>query len=247
MSKAFPKEFQTGPSRLAVVFLAVVVAALSLVLVSIRNGAGAEDLRAKTVELGRSGTMPNAACPKNCQVVASVSGFQVREPQSNSPFVAPFDGNITHFTLYLGKPNSRDRTLLNDRFGSPPQAAITVLKKIKTSSGKEKFRLLRKGPVEGLNKYLGTKERIKLATPLKVRKGNFVALAVPTWAPVFAPGQSAASNRWRASRQPGKCGANSVDQSAPQLKLDSNRFYGCKFSGERLLYTATLAEVPAGE
>lgn len=246
MSRTFLRTVEPGAGRVSVVLLAAAITVLSLLLVSIRSGAGADEVRVtRTVELGRSGTMPNAACPKNCQVVASVSGFQVREPQSNSPFKVPFDGNITHFTLYLGKPNSRDRELLNDRFGNPPQAAITILKKIRTSGGKEKFRLLRKSPVEGLNRYLGTKERIKLAKPLRVRKGNFVAIAIPTWAPIFAPGQTPADNRWRASRQPGKCGAGSVDQSSPQLKVDSNRFYACKFTGERLLYTATLTNAPS--
>jgi hypothetical protein len=122
-----------------------------------------------------------------------------------------------------------------------------VLKRIKTSGGREKFRLLAKSPIEGLNKYLGTRERIKLDTPLRVRKGNIVALVVPNWAPVFATRQKASSNSWRASRQPGKCGAGSVNQSSPQLKLNSNRVYGCKFSGVRLLYTATLTDAPPGE
>lgn len=241
MNGQFLRMVKPGAGRLAVALLAVVIAALSLALVGIRSGAGAGEVRfTKTVELGRSGKLPNAACPKDCQVVASVSGFQVREPQSNSPFVAPFNGRITHFTLYLGKPSREDRRLLRDRFGSPPQAAIAVLRKVRDSAGREKFKLLRRSPVEGLSKYLGTRERIKLSSPLRVRKRNFVALSVPTWAPVFAPTQNRGSNRWRASRQPRKCGAGSVNQSSPQLKPNSSRLYGCRFTGSRLLYTATL-------
>lgn len=244
MNSVFPRDGE--PSSLAagrtvVALLAVAVAALSLVLVSLGNGAGANESRAtKTVVLGQSATMPDPACPLNCQVVATVSGFQTRGPSSDTPFRVPFDGRITNFTLYLGEPTGRDRTALNDRFGSPPQAAITVLKKIKTPEGREKFQLLRKSPVEGLSQELGTTTRFKLDRPLNARAGNFVALSVPTWAPVFALGLDSATNKWRASRQPGKCTAASVDSSAPQLKVNSKRFYGCTFQGSRLLYTVTL-------
>lgn len=227
--------------RLAVLALAVVISVLTLVLVGLRDGAGANQSRAvKTVVLGQSGNMPDPACPQTCQVVASVNGFQVRAPSSNTPFRVPFNGKLTQFTLYLGEPSNRDRRALNDRFGSPPQAAITVLKKFKTSGGKDKFRLLRKSPVEGLSQELGTTARFRLDKALNVRKGNFVALSVPTWAPVFALGLNSDSNRWRASRQPGKCSSAFIDQAAPQLKVDSRRFYGCTFRGSRLLYTATI-------
>lgn len=227
--------------RLVVLGLAVLVALLTLALTGLRDGAGATESRSvKTVVLGQSGNMPDPACPSACQVVASVSGFQVRTASSDTPFRVPFNGKLTRFTLYLGKPTNVDRTALNDRFGSPPQAAITVLKKFRTSDGQEKFRLLRKSPVEGLSQELGTTAQFRLDKPLNVMKGNFVALAVPTWAPVFALGLNPDSNRWRASRQPGKCSSAFIDVAAPQLKVDSRRFYGCTFRGSRLLYTATV-------
>ena len=236
------KAISPRTGRLIVLALAIVVALLSLALAGFRDGAGATESRAvKTVVLGQSGNMPDPACPSTpCQVVASVSGFQVRTSSSNTPFRVPFNGKLTRFTLYLGKPNNVDRTALNDRFGRPPQAAITVLKKFQTSDGQEKFRLLRKSPVEGLSQELGTTAQFRLDKPLNVMKGNYVALAVPTWAPVFALGLNTDSNRWRASRQPGKCSSAFIDEAAPQLKVDSRRFYGCTFRGSRLLYTATV-------
>ena len=235
------KALSPSASRLAVLALPAAISFLSLALAGLGNGAGATESRAvKTVVLGQSGNMPDPACPVNCQVVASVNGFQVRAPSTNTPFRVPFNGKLTRYTLYLGKPTNRDRTALNDRFGSPPQAAITVLKKFKTSSGKDKFRLLRKSPVEGLSQELGTTARFTLDRPLNVRKGNFIAISVPTWAPIFALGLNSNSNRWRASRQPGKCSSAFIDQAAPQLKVDSRRFYGCTFRGSRLLYTATI-------
>lgn len=243
MNKAFPTSIGSRAAYGAVFVLAALVGILSLALLGIRSGAGAEESRTvKTVELGLSANMPDPACPKMpCFVVAKVNGFQTRSPQSNSPFVTPFEGRITKFTLYLGKPNNKDRSALNNQFGSPPKAAIAVLRKIKTPKGEEKFKLVSKSPVEPLTQELGTKATFKLDSPLKVRKGSFISLAVPTWAPVFATGQDAESNRWRSSRQPGKCGAGSVSKSSPQLKVGSKRFYACKFRGERLLYTVTLS------
>lgn len=217
----------------------LLIAGLTIILGSVRDGAGATERAVKTVTLGGGGSLPDPACPVNCQVVASVNGFQTKSPTGSGPFNVPFDGKIRSFRLYLGKPTSSDRTKLNDRFGGPPQAAITVLKKI-TVDGQEKFRLLRKSPVENLGPELGTVASFKLAKPLNVRKGNIVALAVPTWAPAFAAGLNTDQNRWRASRKAGKCSAAYVDRTTPQLKVNSERPYGCTFRGSRLLYTVTI-------
>ena len=217
----------------------LLIAGLALVAGSIRDGAGAAERAVKTVTLGAGGSLPDPACPVNCQVVASVSGFQVNSPTGSGPFTVPFDGKIRNFRLFLGKPTSGDRKALNDRFGGPPQAAITVLKKIKVD-GEEKFRMVRKSPVENLGPELGTVATFTLAKPLNVRKGNIVALAVPTWAPAFAAGLNTNLNRWRASRKAGRCAAVYVDQATPQLKVNSERPYGCTFRGSRLLYTVTI-------
>jgi hypothetical protein len=218
----------------------LLIAGLSLLAGSLRDGAVATERSVKTVTLGGGGSLPDPACPVNCQVVASVNGFQTQSPTGGGPFYVPFDGKIKNFRLFLGKPTSSDRTKLNDRFGGPPQAAITVLKKIK-SNGKEKFKLLRKSPVENLGPELGTIATYNLEKKLNVRKGNIVALAVPTWAPAFATGLSSSLNRWRASRPSGKCSTAFVDQASPQLKVDSERVYGCTFGGSRLLYTVTIS------
>jgi hypothetical protein len=129
--------------------------------------------------------------------------------------------------------------LLNRSFGSPPQASISVLQRLNTPKG-QRFRLQRKSPVVGLNRYLGKTATFRLAKPLFARKGQFVALSVPTWAPAFAAGLNPARYRWRASRQPSKCAASFVDSARPQMLVGSKRAYGCNFKGSRLLFTARL-------
>lgn len=218
----------------------LLIAGLTVLLSGVRDGVGATERSTKTVVLG-SGSLPDPACPVKCQVIASVNGFQAKAPTGASPFSVPFDGKIKKFRLILGKPTSSDRRKLNDRFGGPPQAAIVVLRRVEKSDGSVKFRLLRKSPVENLAPELGTAATFTLAKPLFAPKGSIVALAVPTWAPAFAAGLDPEFNRWRASRQSGRCSTAFIDRTTTQLKLNSERPYGCAFGGSRLLYKVTIS------
>jgi len=194
---------------------------------------------AVAVVLGGSDQMPDPLCPINCQVIPSVSGIQNFLPSGNTAYRAPADGRITAWKIWLGEPSNRDRMALNSAFGSPPQASISVLQRLNTPQG-QKFRLQRKSPVIGLNRYLGKTATFRLAKPLFVRKGQYVGLSVPTWAPAFAAGLNSKRYGWRASRQPNKCAASFVDSARPQMLVGSKRAYGCNFKGSRLLFTARL-------
>jgi len=196
--------------------------------------AGAAPKANKVVVLGGSGGQPKPACPKKCQVVASVTGIQVEAAGRQVPFRVPFDGRITGWKIFLGKPNDRDRRLLNAKWGSPPQAAIAVLKK-RSSGGQEKFELKRRSPTVSLGGKLGKAPYFKLAKPLRVVKGDQVGLSVPTWIPAFKSGLSRSRNAWRASRRPKKCNPANESVTA-QLNVGSIRPYGCRYAGARLLY-----------
>jgi hypothetical protein len=226
-------------TAIAAVSISLGFAALFAVLAG--GSASADAARAKpTIWLGQTAQMPDPLCPVNCQVIPSVSGIQSKLPTGQEPYRANADGEVTAWRMYLGKPTNRDRTALNAEFGSPPKAGITILQRIKTREGKIKFLLKRKSPVKSLSKELGGLATFKLQKPLYVKKGQFVALAVPTWAPAFAAGLDSRSYGWRASRQPGMCGSGSAEMATPQLKAGSKRFYACSYSGSRLLFTAKL-------
>ncbi len=222
------------------VAVAAVVTALGLVFALVAGSAGdsADAAKSRTTVLGAATTMQDPLCPENCQVIPTVSGIQKLLPTGKSPYRATGNGKITAWKLWLGKPDRKDRKALNDRFGKPPQAAITVLKPVKTKRG-TKFKLRSKSPVEGLNRELGGVATFRLEKPLRIRTGNYVALSVPTWAPAFADGLGS-RYAWRASRQPGKCGPGSIDQARSQLKVGSTRLYACNFKSSRLLFTAKL-------
>ena len=183
--------------------------------------------------------MPDPSCPLNCLVIPSVSGMQTVLPSATSPYRVPANGRITSWKIYLGKPSAEDRRALNDMFGSPPQASISILQRVNTPRG-PKYRLQRKSPVVGLNRYLGTVANFPLDKPLKAVKGQFVALTVPTWAPAFVAGLPRSEYSWRASREPGKCRNNNPSTLHPQLLVGSKRFYACNFPGSRILFTARI-------
>ena len=228
-------------NRARTITVAVVAAliAMAIALVLGTGGNSADAAKSKATVLGGSTTMQDPLCPENCQVIPSVNGIQKLLPTGSSPYRATANGKITAWKLWLGKPGASDRKALNARFGSPPQAAVTVLKVVKTKNGTQ-FKLRSKSPVEGLNRELGGVATFRLDKPLRIRKGNYVALSVPTWAPAFADRLSSGQYAWRASRQPGKCGAKQIDNSRSQLKVGSKRSYACNFKGSRLLFTAKL-------
>lgn len=200
--------------------------------------AGAALKAKKTVTLGETKNYPKPACPKKCAVVAAVAGFQSEDPKRQVPFKVPFDGRITGWKIFLGKPNREDRKLLDDRWGSPPQAAIAVLQKRKRS-GKVEYELKRRSPTVSLGGKLGKSPYFKLKKPLRAVKGDQIALTVPTWVPAFAGNLNRKRNAWRAGRNPSRC--NAADQrSTAQLKVGSIRPYGCRYIGGRLLYTVRL-------
>jgi hypothetical protein len=59
--------------------------------------------------------------------------------------------------------------------------------------------LVAQSPIVHVRSYFGGVSDFPLATPLKVKAGDFVGINVPTWAPLLAVGQSSAY-LWRASR-----------------------------------------------
>ncbi len=74
--------------------------------------------------------------------------------------------------------------------------------------------------------------------PIPVKKGNWIALTVPTWVPPLATNLGS-GNWWRSSRPQGQLrAAASLRQSALEELREVSRF-GCTYSGARLLYTAT--------
>ena len=219
--------------------LALLVGSLAT-LAAILAGPSAAKVPSTQVVLGQTSTVPDPSCPGlPCQAIGSVTGFQVSNGQTRSPFIVPHNGTIKAWTLTLAQPTNKQRSFFNSFFGTPPEARLSILRRI-PGTNPPRYNLRSQGSVKVLTPYLG--QTVKFGASLEVEKGDIVAVTVPTWAPAFA--QELPSNEvWRASRAPGTC-TNSTDirQGEALEKLGTRATFGCKYSTARLLYTATLVE-----
>lgn len=202
---------------------------------------GAAPAGAKPRVLGAASPVP-ASCPENCLVEARTTGFQRSIDGRRSPFVVPRAGRVVAWSIKLGSPTKHDRRFFNEEFGGS-KARLSILKPVRGKKRKLRYRLVRQSPMVKLAPFFGEIATFSLHRALQVRKGQIVALTIPTWAPSFAAGMSDAS-RWTASRTPkkGGCyvgrGAANVNAGAAQLVKGSERPYRCTYRGSRLLYSA---------
>lgn len=220
--------------------LAAVLAACLALLVNFSAGAGAATKPRTTVTYGATTAPPDPSCPElPCQAVGATTGFQVSTDELELPFRVRRPGKVTSWTLTLAEPTGRQRSFFNGFFGTPPQARLSILRRIAGTSP-PRYNLRSQSSIRVLSPYLG--QTVKFSASLPVEKEDIIALTIPTWAPAFAQDLSA-EDSWRASRAPGKC-TNSTDirQGEPQQVVGRRATYGCNYNTARLLYTATVLE-----
>lgn len=185
-----------------------------------------------------SPTLPTPSCPLNpCLAVSRTTGFQVKSTSGESLFAVPRDGVIVAWTITLGKPNKKQIAFFDSNEGGPASAGIAILR----GGPKLSYRLLAQSPVVPLEKYFGRTAQFPLAQTIPVKKGNVVALTVPTWAPALALGFGNDTS-WRASRAKAKC-TDTTTQSAQQTSQSVVK-YTCLYRTARLTYSATLISTP---
>jgi len=189
--------------------------------------------------LGKTTRTPEPSCPKTpCEAVGSVTGFQMLADGVRAPFKAREDGSIVAWAVDLSDPNRSQNTFFADfyesgAFGTTPTARVSVLKR----KNERNYKLKAQSPVVALNAVLGTRQTFTLTNPLKIRKGEFLALTIPTWSPSFAVDLSGDGNVWRSSRLADACsGTANIKNGKPHQKVGSERSYGCDYKTARLLY-----------
>jgi hypothetical protein len=228
-----------APRRGRWLTLALVVGSLAT-LTAVAVGTSAAKVPSTQVVLGQTSTVPDPSCPGlPCQAIGSVTGFQVSNSQTRSPFIVPHAGTIKAWTLTLAQPTNKQRSFFNGFFGTPPEARLAILRRV-AGTNPPRYNLRSQGSIKVLTPYFG--QTVKFGSSLEVEKGDIVALTVPTWAPAFAQGLDP-KEVWRASRAPGTC-TNSTDirQGQPLEKVGTRATFGCRYSTARILYTATLVE-----
>ncbi len=245
------------PSRAQALIVAAVGACLiALAIVAWPGSADSAPLH--KVVLGKTSSSPEPACPaksrviggrtivvKECQAVGRATIFQSLSGRTVKPYQVPFAGKIVSWSITLSRPTRKERKFFNDFYGSPSEARIAVLRKVKRRKPPV-YKLVRQSPLEQLNGYFGQTPVFTLDHPLNVIPGQMVAISLPTWAPNWAINLSD-NNTWRSSRRSDRCADNDIKKdSHAQVRIGSKRQYGCYFTNSRLLYTATVVKKPRG-
>lgn len=174
-----------------------------------------------------------------CLAVSQTTGIQVKVNHVNNPLVIPINGRIVAWTVQLGRPTEAQTKFFDENEGGPASAGIALLSPVKHPN--TMYHLLAQSPLIKLEPYFGMTVQFPLTQTIKVKKGDIVALTVPTWAPALALGFGK-NTSWRASRQKSQCSTTS-SQTA-QTTLKSNLEYYCLYQTARLTFSATLISTP---
>jgi hypothetical protein len=198
---------------------------------------------ARYVELGSVADSAPLNCPGTtespCVAAVRMTGYQGRASGGpKNPYYIRRDGFLTMFTVALSKPTEAETNFFNNNFGRPSMARISVLRRGDTRKTRLNHRLIRQSERFELDRYFGSKPTFVFSRPIPVKQGNWIALTVPTWAPLLSPNLSR-SNWWRSSRAKDSCEPpKSLGQFAMEELRDVSVF-GCTYHFARLHYTVT--------
>jgi hypothetical protein len=200
---------------------------------------------ARVVELGAVADAANPSCPADpCEAAVRVTGLQGRAAGGpKNPYYIRRDGYIVAFTVTLAEPTAEQVSFFNSNFGSPAQVGLAVLRRGDTRRTRLNYRLVNQTELYEVNRYFGSSPTFVLDRPMRVRKTNWIAVTVPTWAPMFSNNLSR-SNWWRSSRARNSCDPPRSLRQFAMTELREVNVFGCTYSGARLLYTATYVPDP---
>jgi len=212
--------------------LAGVTAAALATTVALPVGASA-----KLTELGAMADGVRGSCPENCQALTRTTGYQAKVGPDRLLYQAPADGRIVAWSVALGKPGPKQTAFFEERYGGTAQAAVVVL-----DVGKKLSRTVTaKAPLQKLTDYFGRSVQFPLAQTLPIKKSQYVALTVPTWAPTLQIGL-ASDTSWRSSRAQTGC-LDTTTQFA-MVGQRNSAFFRCLYKTARLTYSATFVSNP---
>jgi len=196
---------------------------------------------ATLTEVGVVGLSTQAAvpsCPASpCLAVSRTTGFQIKVGSNRSPLTIPRTGSIVAWTMTLAKPTSAQIKYFNTNEGGAAEAGIAILAPQKKPA--LTYKLVAQGPPVKLEPYFGQTAQFPLPTTIPVKKGEIVALTVPTWAPALALGFGNDTS-WRASRSKSQCTSTQTSHTV----IGSSVQYFCLYQTARLTYSATLISTP---
>jgi hypothetical protein len=180
------------------------------------------------------------SCPGSpCLAVSRTTGYQVKVGSTRSLETVPRNGTIVAWTIMLGKPNATQTKFFDTNEGGAASAGIAILEP--QPKPNLSYKLVAQSPVVPLLPYFGMTAQFPLASTLTAKKGDVIALTVPTWAPALALGFENTTS-WRASRPKSQCTSTGTQTADTQIGLTVQ--YYCLYRTARLTYSATLISTP---
>jgi hypothetical protein len=192
---------------------------------------------ARLEEIGKLERGVQGSCPRTCLAIPRTTGYQAKIGPNRGTYTIPRDGRIVAWTVSLGKPGPNQTKFFNDRLGGESQAALAILQ----PGMKLNSTVVAKSPMQKLQPWFGMYVQFPLEQSIEVKKGQVLALSVPTWAPALQVNLGGDTS-WRSSRPKGSCN-DTAEQSALVGDNDSAQFY-CLYRTARLTYSATLVSTP---
>ena len=118
--------------------------------------------------------------------------------------------HLIAFTVRLAKPTAEEVNVLQRQLRHAVQARLSVLRRGTTRKTRLDHRLINQSDTFELDRYFGSSPTFVFDKPIPVKKGNWIALTVPTWAPLLVdePGAHelvalvAAEGQLRAAQEP---------------------------------------------
>jgi hypothetical protein len=221
---------------------------------AIAAAVGPSAASARLVQLGQTSTPITApTCPKGVKpsqcfiILTRTTAVQSTSDGVAYPTTVKSDGWIVSFTVGLSKLSSNAGTerrymhLLDQAYNGTPQIAITVLK----PGPKNRYTVAAQSATFHVLPFLGQVLESPLSLPpnftaftaLPVKKGEVVALTVPTWAPVLSYNLNSSKFAYRQSRM-ANCKHAAGGQTA-QLSVGASTRYLCSYTGTRVQYSVT--------
>lgn len=203
-------------------------------------GVAAQTASAKITEIGESTVPVTTSCPDDCFVVTRTTALQVNTNGTTYPTTAKADGRVVALTLQLGSLTDRQISFFNRMYGGTPRVQLTVLSQSSRQKPKRLYTATAASETFRITPFLGTTVQFPFERSLPIRKGDVVALSVPTWAPVLAVNLDK-TNGWRASRA---SGCRDLETQTAQLVIGNETAYKCLYQTAKLTYTATMISTP---
>ncbi len=185
-----------------------------------------------------------AGCPgfaeNECGIlVVRQTGFQAKVGTTKAFTTAKTSGHVVAWSVSLVSVAASKVKEVNDKYGGAPRAAVVILAPL----GKSKFKVVQKGPLVDLTKYLGTTPTFALPTALPIKAGQVVGITIPTWAPLLQLGLGSDTS-WRSSKPLKESVAKDYRPQRALVGTSTEASFAALYQRARMAYSAVMVPTP---